>query len=476
LFYYYRYELSIFSALLHNNILILKGPAMKTFNNFILTIIFILSINFVISGVPVNITVVFPYFQPQAVTIFGSVTGSSWPSVAMQKLSDNTFSYLADISSGSHGFNAYYNIPGYFYSPVYIASCHLNLARIPYVKIYINNQLLSSSYVLSSDGINGNIFFRLTASGQVFPDSSNPGLHKIYIDDRIPPEMPWPRDTIKIPNDVPDPYYRRIAGWVQAVNDNNYSQQSKVEVKYIKLHARMGTQDTIIASTIYKNSAFTPASDGGLYFRYPFWFNDEHEPMPAVIIDSCLTFYPSSLPDTIWHFWTPQVPWPLTDIAYTSYWFEINYRITGKACIQLGIDSRNLAGDKSSNLELAVGNWGFESEDGQFHILTVDTKHYVTSVKDDNNFTFINTYALEQNYPNPFNPNTTINYQLPKSGLVTIKVYDMLGREIQTLVNENKPAGSYNVSFNASKLSTGVYIYRIVAGDYVASKKMTLLK
>ncbi|MDP4116598.1 MAG: T9SS type A sorting domain-containing protein, partial [Bacteroidota bacterium] len=86
------------------------------------------------------------------------------------------------------------------------------------------------------------------------------------------------------------------------------------------------------------------------------------------------------------------------------------------------------------------------------------------------------TYSISQNYPNPFNPATTISYQLPKNGQVTIKVYDMLGREVRTLVNENKPAGNYNVSFDAGSLSSGVYIYRIVAGDYTAAKKMTLIK
>jgi len=97
----------------------------------------------------------------------------------------------------------------------------------------------------------------------------------------------------------------------------------------------------------------------------------------------------------------------------------------------------------------------------------------VSDVKDE---TLPGKYLLGQNYPNPFNPNTTISYQLPKSGLVTLKVYDILGNEIETLVNETKPAGSYNANFDASKLSTGVYIYRIVTGDYTAAKKMILIK
>ena len=85
-------------------------------------------------------------------------------------------------------------------------------------------------------------------------------------------------------------------------------------------------------------------------------------------------------------------------------------------------------------------------------------------------------FSLEQNYPNPFNPSTTINYYVAKAGLVTIKVYDILGREVATLVNEQKNAGSYNVLFNAATLASGVYFYRMQAGDFVEIKKLSLLK
>ena len=88
----------------------------------------------------------------------------------------------------------------------------------------------------------------------------------------------------------------------------------------------------------------------------------------------------------------------------------------------------------------------------------------------------ITTYALEQNYPNPFNPTTTITYQLPKDGAVTLKIYDILGREVKTLVNEYKPAGSYSVTFNASNLASGVYIYQLKSGDFIANKKLVLMK
>jgi hypothetical protein len=85
-------------------------------------------------------------------------------------------------------------------------------------------------------------------------------------------------------------------------------------------------------------------------------------------------------------------------------------------------------------------------------------------------------YALEQNYPNPFNPVTTIKYNLPSKNLVTIKVYNLLGEELKTLVNEEKEAGSYEVEFNAVSLVSGIYFYSIKAGDFTAVKKMILLK
>lgn len=88
----------------------------------------------------------------------------------------------------------------------------------------------------------------------------------------------------------------------------------------------------------------------------------------------------------------------------------------------------------------------------------------------------VTEYALSQNYPNPFNPITTISYALPQDGIVTLKIYDALGREVKTLVNEFKTTGRYTVKFDASKLSSGVYIYKLVSGEYSAVKKMALVK
>jgi Secretion system C-terminal sorting domain len=86
------------------------------------------------------------------------------------------------------------------------------------------------------------------------------------------------------------------------------------------------------------------------------------------------------------------------------------------------------------------------------------------------------TFKLSQNYPNPFNPSTTITYSLPKSSFVTLTIYDLLGREIATLVNEEKLSGTYNVTWNAENISSGVYFYKITAGGYSKVNKMVLLK
>jgi len=98
-----------------------------------------------------------------------------------------------------------------------------------------------------------------------------------------------------------------------------------------------------------------------------------------------------------------------------------------------------------------------------------------TAVKEDNNLNpFVN--KLHQNYPNPFNPTTEITYQLLSHGYVTLKVYDVLGREVAILVDGEKSAGIYDVSLDASHLSSGVFFYRLTIGDFSNIKKMILIK
>ncbi len=118
----------------------------------------------------------------------------------------------------------------------------------------------------------------------------------------------------------------------------------------------------------------------------------------------------------------------------------------------------SLAMDNAGNLIIADGGDG----------LTIYNENGVVSVEEENNHP--RKFYLYQNYPNPFNPTTTIKYSIPKTSNVELKVFDILGREVAELVNEEKPAGNYTLNFNASKLSSGIYFYRIKAGSYTILK------
>ena len=109
------------------------------------------------------------------------------------------------------------------------------------------------------------------------------------------------------------------------------------------------------------------------------------------------------------------------------------------------------------------------------HRVLVDFQNTLTSIVQNDNL-IPNKFELYQNYPNPFNPSTTIRYDLPKQAKVKLVVYDLLGREVATLVDKTKQAGKYNVTWNAKRFASGLYFCRIQAGDYSAVKKLLLLK
>ncbi len=159
--------------------------------------------------------------------------------------------------------------------------------------------------------------------------------------------------------------------------------------------------------------------------------------------------------------------------AYTT--FEVQYKFS----INFGDSVNNGGGNDNEN---AIGtNHVINLFSSAAYCVTLDTfgvmgaKEFVTGVENNNNV-LPTTYTLGQNYPNPFNPSTKINFSVPKEGLVSIKVYNSIGQEIATLVNENKSAGNYTVNFDAARVSSGIYFYKIVAGNFTATKKMILLK
>ena len=100
----------------------------------------------------------------------------------------------------------------------------------------------------------------------------------------------------------------------------------------------------------------------------------------------------------------------------------------------------------------------------------------VTSVQNDKEYTVPTEFSLSQNYPNPFNPSTTIQYSIPESGNVRLKIFNTLGEEVAELVNEYQQANTYMVNFNGENLSSGIYFYQIRAGEYTETKKMVIIK
>ena len=101
---------------------------------------------------------------------------------------------------------------------------------------------------------------------------------------------------------------------------------------------------------------------------------------------------------------------------------------------------------------------------------------YVTEVSDKTDTKHVSYFSLSQNYPNPFNPNTTISYAIPENGFVSIKIYDLLGNEVKTLVNGYKEAGMHSINFEGGRLASGIYFYRMQAGNFVKTKKFILMK
>src|ERR1035437_1867006 len=159
-----------------------------------------------------------------------------------------------------------------------------------------------------------------------------------------------------------------------------------------------------------------------------------------------------------------------TSSIYAPFTVSIKYFdnsiIPDSACIQLST-YKNL--DYTGPETYPLGNSTLYVDNLSFDTL-------LTSVSQDQTEEIPSKYELNQNYPNPWNPSTNIKYSIPKASRVSIRVYDILGNEIKTLVNEEKPASTYELTLNAANLPSGVYFYRIQAGSFVETKKMVLLK
>jgi hypothetical protein len=160
-----------------------------------------------------------------------------------------------------------------------------------------------------------------------------------------------------------------------------------------------------------------------------------------------------------------------------NYWFEraadslfTSNRIVDSTLVDTVIITRQLTNNKTFWWRVRASNiagWGEFSVKRFFNAI-------ITSVADQGNIPHV--FALEQNYPNPFNPTTIIEYDVPKTVHVKIFVFDILGRQVKTLVDEEKSAGNYKVEFDANNFSSGVYFYRIETTEFTDTKKLILMK
>ncbi|MHB8579959.1 MAG: T9SS type A sorting domain-containing protein [Ignavibacteriaceae bacterium] len=161
------------------------------------------------------------------------------------------------------------------------------------------------------------------------------------------------------------------------------------------------------------------------------------------------------------------------EIAYQLKKSDNSYMIKGAA-----IDNHNILPTTTFNgivFALGAGNTTTALKLANVQV-TLGKPNIITGVAKNPDASLPTAYSLSQNYPNPFNPTTTIDFALPKSGNVKLGVYDILGREITMLVNGNLTAGNHSVNFNALNLASGIYFYKLQAGNFVSVKKLVLLK
>jgi hypothetical protein len=176
----------------------------------------------------------------------------------------------------------------------------------------------------------------------------------------------------------------------------------------------------------------------------------------------------------------PILPSGIFDVRYSSNKLAENLNNSQEILINSAKFPVTIKAEGTS-LRIREGNNGqiidLELISGQELIITNDlvTAIEVTKVSiEDGNLP--SEYELQQNYPNPFNPSTTFKYSIAKQSSVLIRIYDLIGNEIETLVNEEKPVGTYELTWNANNLPSGVYFYQLQAGDFVETKKMILMK
>jgi hypothetical protein len=192
--------------------------------------------------------------------------------------------------------------------------------------------------------------------------------------------------------------------------------------------------------TCYTNSAYTPAGTGwqGYVFNTPFPYSISYNLLVEVCFDNS----------------SYSVSSPVNSSATNNQKTFCMYQDNGAGCSSPTL-SNTVTSPTRPNIQLTMN-------------LAMSTGNNTIGTPKE--------FALYQNYPNPFNPVTKIRYELPISGFATLKVYDMLGKEVATIVNEDKKAGRYIVDFDGTNLASGVYFFKFQVASFVQTRKMILLK
>ena len=235
----------------------------------------------------------------------------------------------------------------------------------------------------------------------------------------------------------------------------NRSQDNGTNWTGIGDSSTLGLIETLYPS-VYDNALYVGTHSNGIYYydstkwvKIPFFDSAEYNTIMGIIMDSSKYLYVGTATKGVFR---------TNDLGKT--WQEVNYGISRFI--------KTFATNKNSEIFAGTGSQGVYKK-----------LNIVTNVKDVKNV-IPEQFTLSQNYPNPFNPSTIISFQLSARSRVTLKVYDILGREVSILVNDEKPAGNYKIHFYASNLSSGVYFYRLSAVgkgiNFVKTKKMILIK
>lgn len=338
--------------------------------------------------------------------------------------------------------------------------------------IYITNGLGQ----LYSIKPNGSLNWDTTYENGFFQKSPvfSPDGNTIYIAGRdsnlfainLDGSLKWKFSCIKIHRsptiDTQGNIYFASEGYINSINQNGYfrweypTRFTGYSIPTIDYDGNIYTIafDTVCCPYYPVLLSLTNAGD----FRWKYIFNDEESDdfWQPLICDSEGTVYVGST------------------FGYNYYAISNDGTLKWKLPLEFNSQQVDNTGaiSKAGTLYLGVHNTSLVTNQTKTLIAIKDTG----AVSVDENNVIINNYSLSQNYPNPFNPNTTINYTVKERGFVQLKVYDVLGKEIVTLVKEEKPQGIYSVSFNGNNLPSGVYVYSLRVNEFIENKKMILLR